>query len=102
MRISDWSSDVCSSDLADRPPYMDAPSLPSIHFMTVRRKRLQPYIRTFAVVFTTVPDGICWLAPQSLVRAQCRIGGHGLYQPRSDLSCHQCCDCLCNLPGVPL
>jgi len=41
---------------------MDARTLPSLQFMSARRLRLHPYIRTFAAAFAAVPDGIGWLA----------------------------------------
>src|SRR5450830_1233030 len=42
---------------------MDALSLPSIKSMMNIKVRLQPYIRTFIEVFSSVPDGICWSSP---------------------------------------
>lgn len=35
-----------------------------------------------------VPDGFCWLVPQSDKRTKQCLGDIGLDQPRSDLSCH--------------
>ena len=45
-------------------PYMVAPLCPGSQLVSVSRRRLQPYIRTFArPQSTSVPDGICWLIP---------------------------------------
>jgi hypothetical protein len=48
-------------------PYMDAPTLPSFQFVVVRRRRLHPYIRTFAAACAAVPDGMSWLVPNRFV-----------------------------------
>src|SRR3546814_7647379 len=51
MRISDWSSDVCSSDLAPAGPFDGATCLLTLHFLDTEerirtaaeiRKRLKP------------------------------------------------------------
>ena len=49
---------------------MDAPGLPSFQFVMAAKGRLHPYIRTFVAARAAVPDGICWLAPQSLCRTR--------------------------------
>src|SRR3546814_9982728 len=43
MRISDWSSDVCSSDLSSRPRYLDADALdtPSVALAGAARETLR-------------------------------------------------------------
>lgn len=39
------------------------PTLPGFLGLMACRKRLHPYIRTFAAACATVPDGFDWLAP---------------------------------------
>src|SRR3546814_20567462 len=53
MRISDWSSDVCSSDLKTRPD----PALTPLHCTDVILKALITMIRDNSVVRETVNDG---------------------------------------------
>ena len=51
-------------------PYMNVPHFAKLQFMKAARVRLQPYIRTFAAARAAVPDGIGWLASQSLFRTR--------------------------------
>jgi hypothetical protein len=51
---------------------MDAPGLPSFQFVTARRRRLHPYIRTFAQAMPAAPEGI-------------RLTGKGKRKPEVEL-----------------
>src|SRR3546814_12010898 len=44
MRISDWSSDVCSSDLVDPQGNIFLPNVGPIHLLGVRNKELQKVV----------------------------------------------------------
>ena len=44
-------------------PYMDASWFARLSICDVQRGRLQPYIRTLGEANASVPDGICWPAP---------------------------------------
>src|SRR3546814_20250480 len=44
MRISDWSSDVCSSDLVDPQGNIFLPNVGPIHLLGVRNKELQQVV----------------------------------------------------------
>src|ERR1700730_11562988 len=46
------------------------PTLPGFQLLMACRARLHPYIRTFAAARAAVPDGIGWLASQSLFRTR--------------------------------
>jgi hypothetical protein len=46
------------------------PTLPGFQHLMACRARLHPYIRTFAAARAAVPDGIGWLASQSLFRTR--------------------------------
>src|SRR3546814_16135581 len=51
MRISDWSSDVCSSDLHDRP-------LPALRFSRPKRRKRSIMMAVRTSVFGKVPNSI--------------------------------------------
>jgi hypothetical protein len=49
---------------------MDAPNLARLSALDGLQDNLHPYIRTFAAARAAVPDGIGWLASQSLSRTR--------------------------------
>src|SRR5690606_18920155 len=53
------------------------------------RSRLHSYIRTFAVALATVPDGMCWLAPQSPERTCRAEDASGFTNHGLTYLCHQ-------------
>src|SRR3546814_2586705 len=44
MRISDWSSDVCSSDLLQLPGFAGQPAIQSDAFLDTMRERVLAYV----------------------------------------------------------
>src|SRR3546814_1778183 len=72
MRISDWSSDVCSSDLRGRPVIvLDAAEVRKAHrldaLVEALRAQAQPRIAAGTVLFLDVP--LAFLAPAEADRA---------------------------------
>src|SRR3546814_14285597 len=57
MRISDWSSDVCSSDLTDQPPSIGR-STPVIYFASSEARKSAPL--AMSIGLPSFPMGI-WL-----------------------------------------
>jgi len=57
-------------------PYMDAPGLPGLQRLQHQVKSA-PVHSDFFCGFSTVPDGMCWSVPQSLMRAHSARGTSG-------------------------
>src|SRR3546814_19859144 len=100
MRISDWSSDVCSSDLADglrgdmtslnfsqkfaALDHLESVRIYITHGLAGRENQMpRPRISAGAAVFRLAlmdvsgfnPDDIAAIVSQEIGRASCRVGG---------------------------
>src|SRR3546814_6331673 len=78
MRISDWSSDVCSSDLGGRYPYQDCAgclAFPSAHRVQTPQDRfhlMNASDNPFAILKASTRDRKVRLNELEIVRATCR------------------------------